>query len=206
MRNKRKKGGTILITGGLLLLVAALLLTGYNLLDEHRAAIETGHVLAALQLEVTDALSSSSDEGKEISDNILHPDMEMPITEVEGNDYIGILEIPALQLSLPVLGTCSTTNLKIAPCCYDGSVYAGPMVIAGHNYRAHFGALKNLTMGAQVKFTDVKGNSFLYKAVETEVLDMTAVEDMTCGEWDLTLFTCTPSGQTRLAVRCIKLG
>lgn len=27
---------------------------------------------------------------------------------------------------------------------------------------------------------------------------------MITGDWDLTLFTCTPGGQLRIAVRCIR--
>ena len=30
------------------------------------------------------------------------------------------------------------------------------------------------------------------------------VEDMITGDWDLTLFTCTPGGQLRIAVRCLR--
>ena len=29
-------------------------------------------------------------------------------------------------------------------------------------------------------------------------------EDMLAGDWDLTLFTCTPGAQNRLAVRCLR--
>jgi len=35
-----------------------------------------------------------------------------------------------------------------------------------------------------------------------EVLLPTAVEEMTAGEWDLTLFTCTLGGRSRVTVRC----
>ena len=35
-----------------------------------------------------------------------------------------------------------------------------------------------------------------------ETLMPTAVEEMESGDWDLTLFTCTVGGRTRVAVRC----
>ena len=35
-----------------------------------------------------------------------------------------------------------------------------------------------------------------------EVLSPFDVEEMTTGDWDLTLFTCTVGGQSRIAVRC----
>ena len=34
------------------------------------------------------------------------------------------------------------------------------------------------------------------------MLPGTAVEDMELGIWDLTLFTCTYGGRSRIAVRC----
>ena len=43
----------------------------------------------------------------EISDYLLNPNMEMPEVEIDGNDYIGTLSIPALELSLPVMSQWS---------------------------------------------------------------------------------------------------
>ena len=34
------------------------------------------------------------------------------------------------------------------------------------------------------------------------ILGATAVEDMTAGEYDLTLYTCTYGGENRVALRC----
>ena len=180
--NHRQKPGTWLMRIGLLLLAAALLLTGYNLWDEIPA-------------------QSNIDEPV-IPDYILNPDMEMPTVEIEGNNYIGTLEIPAFKLSLPVISQWSYPRLRLAPCRYTGSAYQGNLVIAAHNYRAHFGPLKNLYAGDRITFTDADGNLFTYNVVEIQILEPTAIEDMTAGDWDLTLFTCTPGGQTRLTVRC----
>ena len=54
-------------------------------------------------------------------------------------------------------------------------------------------------------FTDVDGNIFAYDVAEIQVLKPTAIEDMMSEEWDLSLFTCTLDGQTRLTVRCEKI-
>ena len=37
-----------------------------------------------------------------------------------------------------------------------------------------------------------------------EILQPTAVEEMTSGDYDLTLFTCTYGGATRFTVRCLR--
>ena len=43
-----------------------------------------------------------------------------------------------------------------------------------------------------------------YKVVAMDILEPTAVDVMTAGEFDLTLFTCTYSGQSRVTVYCDK--
>lgn len=201
MKIKREyKPGTWLIRGGMLLIAAALFLTGYNLWDERRAAASAEQVLEELR---RDPESSDPDEGQGgIPDYLLNPDMEMPVIEIDGIKYIGTLEIPAFDISLPIAAEWSYEKLRTAPCRYAGSAYKNNLVIAAHNYRAHFGLLKELSAGARVTFTDTDGNVFTYDVTEVQILEPLDIEEMISGEWDLTLFTCTLSGQTRLAVRC----
>jgi len=62
-------------------------------------------------------------------------------------------------------------------------------------------SLKNLVQGDAVTFTDMDGNVFCYQVAEIETLPPYATQEMTSGEWDLTLFTCTIGGQNRLTLR-----
>lgn len=128
----------------------------------------------------------------------------MPTTEVDGEAYIGVLEIPALELSLPIISQWSDSRLRIAPCRYKGSAYLDDLIIAGHDYRSHFGRLKDLQIGDMVYFTDAEGNRFSYTVSEQDELAGAAVEEMEAGDWDLTLFTCTVGGKARVTVRCEK--
>ena len=133
---------------------------------------------------------------------VRYPDMEMPMKEIDGETYIGVVEIPSLELSLPVMSDWSYPQLKKAPCRYVGSVYSHDAVICGHNYDRHFGRLKELVPGDEVRFTDMDGNVFRYSVCAVEQLAKTAVEEMQTGDWDLTLFTCTKGGVMRVTVRC----
>ena len=60
--------------------------------------------------------------------------------------------------------------------------------------------MKELENGDEVLFTDAAGNRFEYKVAAVEALTPQSVEDMTSGEWALSLFTCTLDGKNR--VRC----
>ena len=198
---------------GLLLITAALLLTAYNLYDAARADRSVHKLterlqafLAAQNDEKEQNFSESRLPGElEIPDYILNPDMEMPQETIDGQEYIGILHIPSLSLELPVISQWNDSRLRIAPCRYSGSAYTENLVIAGHNYDSHFGRLKNLSAGDEIRFTDMADNPFLYEVAEMEILQPTATEEMQSGDWDLTLFTCTLGGRTRIAVRCVRI-
>ena len=152
--------------------------------------------------------SSRSTARQEASGNApvyeLHPDMTMPTVEVDGHMYVGFLEIPAISRVLPVMEAWSYPSLKIAPCRFVGTVYAHDMIICAHNYDRHFGQIKTLQEGDKVSFTDVYGDRFDYEVSEVTILQPTDVDEMKDPvDWDLTLFTCTIGGATRVTVRCV---
>ena len=198
---RRSKAGTVCMGLGLLLLLGALGLSGYNIWDEGRADAAAEETVHALRTRTPD-LEVLDPQGELIPNYVLDPQREMPVIEVEGHDYVGYLNIPALGLDLPVMESWSYPNLKLSPCRYKGSVYDNDLIIAAHNYQRHFGGLKTLSPGDEVRFTDGDGNVFTYSVAALEQLQPTQVEEMEEGGWDLTLFTCTVGGQQRVTVRC----
>ncbi len=192
-KTKKPKKGMILIGIGFILVLAAAVIGGYFLWESHHAEAVSQEVLTVINDEIKDADSPFS------TDN---PNRSMPTIEVKGKRYVGTISIPSLDIELPVMEEWSYDNLKRSPCRYSGTVYANNMVIAAHNYRSHFGNLKNLNRGAKVIFTDTEGNVYQYEVASLETLLPTQVDEMTSGDWGLTLFTCTPGGKTRVTVRC----
>lgn len=213
MRREKKA----ILTLGIVCLLGALALTGRNLWLQRRAEQTSVRALSQLSAQIP-ALPEYADAESDtpvvemstivvetaVPDYVLNPEMEMPADTVDGVDYIGILQIPAISLELPVASEWSYDNLELTPCRYTGSAYQNDMVIMAHNYPAHFKNLKDLHQSDRVIFTDVDGNVFGYRVLDFEQLRPEQVENMTCGEWDLTLFTCTVGGQMRLAVRCVR--
>ena len=206
---KKNRIGNILKGAGLILVTAAVLLLVYNLWDGHRARESEEAILAEYLQENKKASESPDASDKEdkqnIPDYLLNPDMDMPeytLKSLGDVACIGILEIPALDLELPVISSWSYSSLRLSPCRYSGSAYKGNLVIAAHNYQSHFGGLRTLPEGSEVFFTDAVGNRFSYYVAVTEALTPWSVDDMTSGEWPLTLFTCTLDSQNRVTVRC----
>ena len=127
---------------------------------------------------------------------------EMASIKVDGYDCIGILSIPVLDIELPVLTDWSYEKLTKAPCHYYGTYYEKDFVIAAHNYKSHFGRLSELQLGDIVFFTDVNGVVYYYEVVLLETLQKEATKEMITGGFDLSLYTCTPGGASRVTVRC----
>ena len=75
-------------------------------------------------------------------------------------------------------------------------------MIMAHNYSTHFGKLRQLAEGARVQFVDMDGKVWDYRVAAMDVLAAEAVEEMTAGEYDLTLFTCELNRTHRVTVRC----
>ncbi len=200
MKNKRLKLSTVWMAAGTLLVIFAVLLAAKNLYEQKQGEKAASRALAEMKFNTP---LRSEDIGETvIPDYVLNPDMDMPSEEIDSFLYIGKLEIPALELSLPVIKEWSYKALKKSPCCYSGSIYKNDMVIAGHNYKSHFDSLKKLGEGDEVTFTDIDGNVFSYKVAETEILAADKTQEMTSGDYPLTLFTCTADSASRVTVRC----
>ncbi len=127
---------------------------------------------------------------------------KMTVGYIDGYGYIGYLSLPTLSLELPIMDEWDYDRLKMTPCRFSGTTYGDDLVIAGHDYNRHFAPLRKLAVGDGLSFTDMNGRKTAYTVVALDVLSPYALEDMTAGEYDLTLFTCTYDGKNRYTVRC----
>ena len=201
--NDLRKVANAMIIVGVFLMVSALILVMYNIDKDGDVGKATADLIAGLSDEIVrreGTMPLSEDEAiamrREGNDVIL----------IDGNAYIGYLSVPSQSLELPILAECSDANLKIAPCCYSGSCYESGFVLAGHNYRSHFGRLNNLSQGDTIRFTNTFGVVTQYTVVELQSLRPTAVKSMKSDNYDLSLFTCNMSGNARFTVRCMRAG
>ena len=187
--------------GGCLLLGAAVL-TARNLAQQQKA-----EEASALLLRLAEERISPSVESPVEGDEILPTagTGESPTQEdiMAAWDVDGILSIPDLGLRLPVLADCDDELLKLSVCIYerDGGQEGGRMVIAGHNYRSHFGTLENLSQGAVVSYTPLDGEETAYQVTEITQIDADDYEALEAGEWDMTLLTCNLDMTKRILVR-----
>lgn len=196
MINNKRKAGVFLFSFGMLLILCAAVLCCINIYSIEKAEKASDNIAAKFEEQLL--LNESAEH-----DN----DEPLPPTEliINGKSYIGILSIPSLDLQLPIRSELSYSELVESPCCYHGGIKSGDLVIAAHNYPSHFRYLHRLSNDEYVYFTDAVGCVTKYAVIQTEILAPDEVERMTNGEYDMTLFTCTPGGGARLTVRCMQV-
>ncbi len=223
----RNRVSIVFMSLGALLIAASISLAVYNLCQERGAADAADSVMPLL----VGAIEANANDGdkkpeSDTPETVETPPYENPdesrpqdgsdaapttagtesdkmtVVEINGYGYIGYLSIPALGLELPVMSKWDYSRLKKSPCLYYGSVKTDNMVIAAHNYARHFGKLSKLKIGDTVRFTDMDGNVYVYAVGDLEIIKPTATEEMIASDWELSLYTCTYGGKSRVTVRC----
>jgi sortase A len=207
---KRKILGTAFVVLGAALILLALSAIIINLWQEEMSGLNADQAMEQLWEQMTvDPVPATPDTPALLPENGSTSDAPefrpMPEIQVDGISYVGYLSIPALNLELPVISESTEQNLEIAPCRFFGTVYQKDFVIGGHRYRRHFRKLSTLGYGERLSFTDVEGNVYIYEVAECEVLEPNQAEYLCSGDWDLSLFTCTPGGMTRVVLRCLRV-
>lgn len=178
--------------------------------------IGSGGFLAWHNIAEAEAATRSSQEIGEILNLLtsrqvpVSEDGAMPIETVDSVTYIGNLIIPSEQIQLPVAGDYSFEQMYKTPTRYSGSYYTDDLVICAHNYRSHFDPLRTISLGQEIILKTVDGQTIRYIISNHEVIEPTEVEKVfkdqgVDGDWDLTLFTCTPTGLARVLVRCVRI-
>lgn len=125
---------------------------------------------------------------------------------------IGTLEIPVININLPILETETVASLEqsVAVRYPTNPVLntKGNVVIAGHNYRNGrlFSNLKKVTVGTKLYVTDLTGKRLeytVYEVYETTPEDAAYITKNVGGNIEVTLVTCTNDSKARTIV-CAK--
>ncbi|MDO4923815.1 MAG: sortase [Peptococcaceae bacterium] len=184
---RRKLGGIALMLVGVLALFAALGIAINNHQENEQATDASAKVLAEMQ--------AAGSQGGAVGGSVI----------IDGNEYIGALYFPSLNLQVPIMANISDAALMVAPCRQAGSVAEGGLVIAGHNFVNQFGRLDRLCVNDPIFFTDVQGNVTPYSVSEIELIAENNAAAMLQSSWDMSLYTCDYSGNQRLTLRCERM-
>lgn len=127
-------------------------------------------------------------------------------------DIVGIISIPSIKISYPILSETSDDLLKISVCKFMGPEpnSIGNLCIAGHNFtntRA-FSQLNKVKNGDIIEITDLSGKKIEYKIYDNFVVsptDLSCTSQRTNGKREVTLITCTNGIKQRRIVKAVEV-
>ena len=135
---------------------------------------------------------------------------EQKLTARDGTSYytIGVINIPSINVTYPILSTYTDELLKIAPCKFHGPNpnEVGNLCIAGHNYRnsKFFSKVPNLQLGDTIEITDLSGRMLTYTVYDKFIVnpdELACTSQLTNGKKEITLITCTNDNKQRHIIK-----
>ena len=185
-----KKYRLLQIIGGLLIGLSVAVLLVSQLYEDY-ARQKSAVVVASLQRCLPQRAAGIVQEAGE---------RQMPVLEIQGKDYIALLEVPAVGVILPVQHNWSSRNLLTAPCRFGGSCYDGSMILGAGDKQFDFCC--KLDLGDAVVITDMQGREFSYAVQWIERSSAVPYDYLADIEYPLTLFTQEPYSNRYIIVRC----
>ncbi len=122
----------------------------------------------------------------------------LPAICVNGEDFVGILEVEQYSFKLPVLGIWDASSAK-RPAVYFGNPYDGSLII-GVNYEDQFSFADRMEPGDSIHFTDLYGRVFSYQLDAVKHADQVDFAVLDSDSDDLTIFL--KCKDTYLILRC----
>ncbi len=127
----------------------------------------------------------------------------MPVLDIDGTDYVAILEIPAFGIRLPVSDDWRDKDLYCAPSRFGGSVYDHSLVIGGGDYSRQFDFCDKIELETLVMVTDLTGAQFPYSVSRVDRAEQAETQWLVSSDFDLTLFCRDSYSMEYIAVRCV---
>ena len=133
----------------------------------------------------------------------VYSDSVMPVLEINGADYVALLEIPAQGVVLPVSDQWNSMGLSNSPARFSGSAYDKSLVIGGVDHPRQFGFCDEIEHDAVLNITDMTGAQFSYIVSRIDRSKHAQTQWLQNEEYDLTLFCRSAYSMEYIAVRCI---
>lgn len=169
-------------------------------------------------------LDEENDTGEEVNlDNLIQANKDAG-SKLDTEEYktkngaiyttVAVINIPKINITYPVIYSKDTKEqtvedlLKISVVKYWGPEANNPgnFCIVGHNYhnKRFFSKASTLENGDSIYITDVKNETLEYKVYANYVVDpndLKCTSQLTNGETDITIITCTMTGKQRTIIK-----
>lgn len=224
MKNFEKVSSIALSVVGVSCIIGGLIFTGVSLTDHFKSEAELDKLLSEADRSSTNTMILTTPEAESevdladggvlvgdalLEDGVADLDGDQEVVEI--TDGTQVLDIPDLDIRVPILEGTSYEVLKVAAGHFKGtgSMGKGNYCIAGHSvssYACIFDNLHKVKMDIPVYLYDKKGKKYTYWVTDWKTVkpsDTWVVNDY--GDDRCTLITCDDKGKTRLVITALKM-
>ncbi len=110
-------------------------------------------------------------------------DKSMSSVELDGKDYVGVINVPNYNSTCPVSYNDSFSR---TPALISGSIYSQDIIIGATDYQMSFSKL--ISVGDELSFTDMTGAEFTYTVDSISLEKDFSPEKVSEKDFDLVLF------------------
>ena len=169
---------TLFITGAILLLAAAgwFVWTRYSVGRYARDAEKTVETLYSLMPQITNGAPND------------RANPQMSAIEVDGKNFVGIIEVPAYDRSLPIYASWDRDMISHFPCRLLGSVHDSTLIVGGSDGEGQFDFASDISIGDTVYVIDTLGVRYRYRVSNIRRTNDVSTENLTKEQAALTLF------------------
>lgn len=137
------------------------------------------------------------------------PDGASPYLEtvnLSGYEVTGVLQIPDLNRSWPIIASGDPATTAKIPSIYGGNPASGDLLIADSAGNQQFAELKDLPDGSKVVFTDISGREYRYQIATVETVSSSKLSAISRHRerWDAAIITPNFSGRSQIVTRLVK--
>ena len=168
----------------------------------------------ALVVKITEDLNEQieNEEIEQTEEQLQMATATSTYTAPNGKKYetLGVVKIPKLNITYPILSKTTDALMKVAPCKFHGANpnEVGNLCIIAHNYRrkgVFFSDVPKMVVGDIVEIQDLSQRTIQYEVYDVHTVLPDNVADTTQktnGRKELTLITCTNDSKQRVIVKC----
>ena len=186
----RTKPNLLQILGLTLVLISAIVLMGSEFL-----AIRNQKAAHSLAERLQGAIPAVSEGDPQ---NYSNP--AMPVLQLEGEDYSGLIQVPAFGVCLPLGSDWDSRTVSRYPCRFSGSVYDNSLIVGGS--KDQFDFCSRIDLGDHVTVTDMTGARFSYEVVRIDRRAHAEATVLQEGNFHLTLFAPDEATGNYIILRC----
>ncbi|MBR5272823.1 MAG: hypothetical protein IKU25_05445 [Clostridia bacterium] len=176
-KTANKKFTVILTCIGVMLILAAVGLMLFSHLGGKNAQTNAKEIVNKMYSLMPDVKNSAPDGRSNVN---------MPMLEIDGTDFVGIIE--ASENTLPIYCKWDSSEVTKYPCRYMGSMHDGSLIIGGSDNKGQFDFVKTISNGESIFITDTTGLRFRYTVTDINRTKDVSTDYLSSQEADLILF------------------